>query len=112
MWRGDAPVDELVRPLPRLQKALAKIAFRRMVGNFDFKEARNLWYAHDIRPVMGDMELFLVDGMRRPFVREPSLVKSFREGKTTEAARVSGNKSAGAIVNNMPVGCYEKGLPA
>jgi 2,4-dienoyl-CoA reductase-like NADH-dependent reductase (Old Yellow Enzyme family) len=131
MWRGEVPVAELARPLPWWQKPLAKIVLKGMVGKFDFEEAWNFKYAREIKPVLGDTKLFLVGGMRRlehmekvvedgeadaismcrPFIREPFLVKSFREGKTTEAACVSCNKCVGAIVNNMPIRCYVKGLP-
>jgi len=132
MWRGKVPVDEFVRPLPWWQKPLAKIVLNRMVGKFDFEEAWNLKYVREIKPVLGNTKLFLVGGMRRlehmekvvedgladcismcrPFIREPFLVKHFREGKTTQAACESCNKCVGAIVNNLPLRCYVKGLPS
>jgi len=132
MWRGVVPVDELVRPLPWWQKPLARIVLKEMVGKFDFEEAWNLKYAREITPVLGHTKLFLVGGMRRlehmkqvvedgsadfismcrPFIREPFLVKHFREGKTTQAACESCNKCVGAVVNNLPIRCYVKGLPA
>ena len=85
-----------------------------------------------IKPVLGEKtKLFLVGGNRRleqmekviekgqvdaismcrPFIREPYLVRQFREGKTTQAACISCNRCLGAIPNDMPVKCYAGGLP-
>lgn len=131
MWRGEVPVNEFVRPLPLWQKPLAWLVLKSMVGKFDFQEAWNFDHAQTIKPVLRDVKLFLVGGMRRfdhmeevvekgfadvismcrPLIREPFLVKSFREGKTREAACISCNKCVGAVVNDMPVRCYVKGLP-
>lgn len=131
MWRGEVPVSEFVRPLPMWQKPLAWVVLKGMVGKFDFEEAWNLPYAQKMRPVIGETKLFLVGGMRRvehmeqvlengqadlismcrPFIREPFLVKRIQEGKTTEAACESCNKCVGALVNDMPLKCYVKGLP-
>jgi 2,4-dienoyl-CoA reductase-like NADH-dependent reductase (Old Yellow Enzyme family) len=44
--------------------------------------------------------------MSRPFIREPHLVKQFREGKADAAACQSCNKCAAALANNLPVRCY------
>ncbi len=131
MWRGLVPVNELVRPLPFWQKPAAWLVLKSWEGKYDFEEAWNLKYARQIKPVLGDTKLFLVGGMRRlehmerviedgeadaismcrPFIREPFLVKNFMEGKTDQAACTSCNKCVGAIVNNMPLRCYVKGLP-
>jgi 2,4-dienoyl-CoA reductase-like NADH-dependent reductase (Old Yellow Enzyme family) len=79
-----------------------------------------------IKPVIGKVPLFLVGGLRRlsymeeilekgyadfismsrPFIREPFLVKKFKEGKTRAASCVSCNKCLAAVANNMPVRCY------
>ena len=49
--------------------------------------------------------------MSRPFIREPSLVRKFSEGKSTEASCISCNKCFAAMFNEIPVRCYQKGLP-
>jgi 2,4-dienoyl-CoA reductase-like NADH-dependent reductase (Old Yellow Enzyme family) len=50
--------------------------------------------------------------MCRPFIREPSLVRRIKEGKTSIAACVSCNMCVAAVLNSMPVRCYAKGLPS
>ena len=84
-----------------------------------------------IKPVIGSVPLFLVGGLRRvsqmeeilekgyadfismsrPFIREPSLVRRIKEGKTDVASCVSCNRCLAAVINNMPVRCYNKGFP-
>ena len=96
-----------------------------------FKEAYNLDAALTIRPVMKGVPLILVGGMRklsqmektvsrgaadmismsRPFIREPSLVRRFSEGKATEASCISCNQCFAAMFNTRPIRCYQKGLP-
>ncbi len=44
--------------------------------------------------------------MSRPFIREPLLVKRFKEGKDEVVSCVSCNKCLAAVANNMPVQCY------
>jgi 2,4-dienoyl-CoA reductase-like NADH-dependent reductase (Old Yellow Enzyme family) len=131
MWRGQVPVKEFIRPLPMWQKPLAWLVLRSMVGKFDFEEMWNLKHALFIKPVLGKTRLCIVGGNRRldqmeklvssgnadvificrPFIREPFLVKRFKEGKATKAACISCNKCVAAIVNNMPLRCYVDGLP-
>jgi 2,4-dienoyl-CoA reductase-like NADH-dependent reductase (Old Yellow Enzyme family) len=132
IWRGEVPVKELVRSVPLLLKPLAWLALRSLVGKYDFEEMWNMKHAMFIKPALGERtKLFLVGGNRRleqmekviengqadaismcrPFIREPFLVKRFREGKATQAACISCNKCVGAIVNDMPVKCYTGGLP-
>jgi len=49
--------------------------------------------------------------MSRAFIREPYLVKSFKGGNTVEASCISCNKCFAAVFNNIPLNCYEKGIP-
>ena len=49
--------------------------------------------------------------MSRPFIREPSLVRRFSEGKATEASCISCNQCFAAMFNTRPIRCYQKGLP-
>jgi 2,4-dienoyl-CoA reductase-like NADH-dependent reductase (Old Yellow Enzyme family) len=96
------------------------------VGKYDLEEGYNLEAARALRPATGDVPLMVVGGMRRlahmeqivqeghadlismsrPFIREPHLVKQFREGKADAAACQSCNKCAAALANNLPVRCY------
>ena len=98
----------------------------------EFEEAYNLKAAKLIKPVMGEIPLLLVGGLRRlshiesliekdytdfismsrPFVREPGLVKRFKEGKAEEASCISCNKCFAAIFNKIPLRCYVKGIPS
>lgn len=43
--------------------------------------------------------------MSRPFIREPFLVKRFKEGKTEVVFCVSGNKYLATVANNMSIRC-------
>jgi 2,4-dienoyl-CoA reductase-like NADH-dependent reductase (Old Yellow Enzyme family) len=131
MWRGEVPVNEIMRNVPLWQKPVAWLMLRSMVGKFDFEEMWNLKHARVIKPVLGKTKMFVVGGNRRleqmekliadgeadaismcrPFIREPYLVKRFKEGKTNKAACISCNKCVGAVVNDMPLRCYADGLP-
>lgn len=126
IWRGEVPVDELVDGLPLWKKPLGRLMFKGMSGKYDLIEGYNLDAARKIKPSLGSTPLILVGGLRRlehieevlekgeadlvsmsrPFIREPGLVKRFREGKSTAATCVSCNKCLAAIVNDMEVRCY------
>lgn len=132
MCRGDVPVKELVNSLPFWKKPLGKLMMKSMVGKYDLEEGYNLEAAKMIKPVLGKIPLFVVGGLRkvaqmketlekqyadcismsRPFIREPFIVKKIKEGKTEAVACVSCNRCLAAVVNNMPVKCYNKGFPA
>ena len=132
MCRGDVPVKELVQSLPFWKKPLGKLMMKSMVGKYDLEEGYNLEAAKMIKPVLGDIPLFVVGGLRkvaqmkealekqyadgismcRPFIREPFIVKKIKEGKTEAVACVSCNRCLAAVPNNMTVQCYNKGFPA
>lgn len=129
--RGEIPLDELARGLPSWMRPLAKLKFKSLVKPCAFKESYNLTGAEGVRRELGDVPLILVGGMRRrqqmeelleksaadlismsrPFVREPSLVEKFREGKSETASCVSCNMCFAAVFNNLALGCYRNGLP-
>lgn len=131
MCRGDVPVDELLESLPWWQKPMGKFTLNRMVGKYGFQGAYNLEAAKMIKPVCGNVVLFLVGGLRsaaqmeeivkkgyvdfismsRPFIREPFFVKRIKRGKTDAASCVSCNRCLAAMVNDMPVRCYHEGFP-
>ena len=129
--RGDIPVAEMAAGLPAWMRPVAKVKLRFQKKDNTFVPAYNLAAAKRIKPEMGGTPLILVGGMRklaemadvvesghadlismsRPFIREPFLVKRFREKKTAEAACISCNKCFAAMFNDMPIKCYVDGLP-
>ncbi|MFZ2632720.1 MAG: NADH:flavin oxidoreductase [Desulfosalsimonadaceae bacterium] len=129
--RGDIPVPELAAGLPKWMRPVAKIKMSLQKKGNTFFHAYNLDAAKTIRPSAGDMKLILVGGMRklsqmedivsqghadlismsRPLIREPFLVRRFKEKKSTEASCINCNKCLAAMFNEMPVKCYENGLP-
>lgn len=131
MSRGDIPVDEIVRSLKWWMKPLGKIYLKRWIGKYDLEEGYNLEAAKMIKSVVGKVPVFLVGGMRhtsymeemvqskyadfismsRPFVREPNIVRKIKEGKTDVVSCLSCNRCFAAIANNLPIRCYNKGLP-
>ena len=132
MCRGDVPLKELVNSLPFWKRPIGKLMMKNMVGKYDFEEGYNIEAAKIIKPVLGKIPLFVVGGIRnvaemretlekqyadcismsRPFIREPFIVKKIREGKAEAVACVSCNRCLAAVASNIPVKCYNKGLPA
>ena len=132
MCRGDVPVKELVDSLPYWKKPIGKLMLKRMVGRYGFEEGYNIQAAKLIKPVLGNIPLFVVGGMRkvaemkraideqyadcismcRPFIREPFIVKKIREGNAEAVACVSCNRCLAAVAHNIPVQCYYKGFPS
>jgi len=130
MCQGKVPVKELVGGLAWWMRPIAKRMLGSMVGKYDLQEGYNLEAAKMIKPVMGRVPLFLVGGLRRvsqmeeilekgdadfismsrPFIREPFLVKKFKESKADIVSCVSCNKCLAAAANNLPVRCYNKRL--
>ena len=131
VFRGDVPTEEIISRFQWWMKILAKFMFKRMEGKFDLKEGYNVEAAKLIKPVLGDIPLMVVGGMRkmdhmqqivenghadfismsRPFIKEPNLVNKFVEGKAAEVSCISCNKCVAGIANYFPVACYNKGLP-
>ncbi len=129
--RGDVPVNELVDSLPFWKRPIGKMMMKSMAGKYNFEHGYNLEAAKMIKPVLGKTPLFVVGGLRkveemkdvlekqltdcismsRPFIREPFIVKKIREEKTDAVACVSCNRCFAAIAHNIPVQCYNKGLP-
>jgi 2,4-dienoyl-CoA reductase-like NADH-dependent reductase (Old Yellow Enzyme family) len=135
--RGDIPIDDFAKAvvklgLPKWMKFLAKFNMKKLAAKCGFEEGYNLAAAKIIKPVLGDVPLILVGGMRRlsymeevlekkyadfisisrPLIREPSLIRQFKEGEADEASCVSCNNCFAAIVNELPLRCYNEGLPA
>ena len=103
----------------------------KLEGKYDLEEGYNLEAARMSKPLIGDIPLFLVGGMRtvsymedvlenghadlismsRPFIREPFLVNKIKEGKMDRVSCVSCNRCLAAVLNSLPVYCYNKGFP-
>lgn len=131
MCRGNVPVQEIIQFIPNYLKDIAEQTFQEMVGKYNFEQAYNLNAAKVIKPVIGDTPLILVGGLRnkgmmgeiiennyadfismsRPFIREPFLVRNFREGKQDKALCISCNKCLAAIPNDFPIRCYTNKFP-
>jgi 2,4-dienoyl-CoA reductase-like NADH-dependent reductase (Old Yellow Enzyme family) len=135
--RGEIPADDFAKGavglgLPKWMKFLAKINLKKLAPKCSFEEGYNLAAAKIVKPVLGEVPLILVGGMRRlsymeeliekkyadfisisrPLIREPLLIKQFKEGKADQASCVSCNNCFAAIINNLPLRCYNEGLPA
>ena len=131
MCRGDVPVKELVQSMPLWKKPVAWFMIHSLKGRYNLEEGYNTAAARSIRPVAGDIPIAMVGGMRtlekmsqavrggdaefismsRPFIREPLIVKKFRENKRDKVACVSCNRCLAAIPNGFPVRCYNKAFP-
>ncbi len=125
IWRGEVPVKELVSGVPAWQKPFAWLMLKSWAGKFDLEEGYNLEDAKVIKPAAGKASFILVGGLRRlshmeeivengwadfvalsrPLIREPSLVKKFREGKSEAASCVSCNKCFARVANRLPLRC-------
>ncbi len=130
--RGEIPIKELIHGLPKWMRFLAKLQFKKMVPLCKFKEAYHLQAAKLIKPVMGEAAMLLVGGLKRlslfeelieksytdfismsrALIREPFLVKDFKEGKAEEASCISCNKCFAAMFNDIPINCYANGIPS
>ncbi len=129
--RGEVPIDDLAWALPWWMRPLATVIFKKQVFPCRFQKLYHLPAAEKIKPVVGDMSLILVGGVRtlsemdkvlsaskadflsmsRPFIREPFLAKRMQQGKTKEATCISCNKCFAAVFNGLPLRCYVDGLP-
>ena len=131
MCRGDVPVQEIAQAVPDYMKAMVEGIYQDMVGKYNFDEGYNLEAAKMIKPIIGNIPLILVGGLRnkalmeeiigkkyvdlisvaRPFIREPLLVKNFKEEKQDKVACISCNRCLAAIPNNYPIRCYVNKFP-
>jgi len=127
--RGEVPAKSMLDGLPWWQKPLARPALKSMVGKFDVEEGYNLEATKIIRSKSGEIAISSVGGFRqlknmeavidegfsdfismcRPFIREPYIVKKFKEGKKDVADCKSCNECLAGIANNKPVRCYKNG---
>ncbi|MBW1813101.1 MAG: NADH:flavin oxidoreductase [Deltaproteobacteria bacterium] len=131
MCRGDVPTAELVKGLSWWEKPIGRLMIGKLEGKYDLEEGYNIEAAKIIKPVIGDIPLLLVGGMRtvshmeevlgnnyadfismsRPFIREPFLVNKIKENKMDKVSCVSCNRCLAAVANELPLYCYNKGFP-
>jgi 2,4-dienoyl-CoA reductase-like NADH-dependent reductase (Old Yellow Enzyme family) len=131
MSRGMAPYDDFARIYPKWQRWIAKPAMKRVLKPQPLEGEYNLEASKLIKPVLGNLPLILVGGLRsvarmetiiqegtadmismsRPFVREPMLVKNIWEGKIDAVSCTSCNRCLAAITTGLPLACYVNGLP-
>lgn len=126
MSRGDVPISDFVQTVPWWQRPVAWWLLRSWAGRYDLEDAYNLEAARLIKPELGSIPLILTGGLRRvsqiepvlqggtvdlvsmsrPFIREPSLVRQIREGRTDGSSCISCNRCLAAVARDMPVRCY------
>jgi 2,4-dienoyl-CoA reductase-like NADH-dependent reductase (Old Yellow Enzyme family) len=129
LCRGDVPINDFVEGLPWWKKPVGWLMMKTLEGKYDLEEGYNVDAAKKIKPQLGTIPLSVVGGLRRvehmteviekgyadlismsrPFIREPFIVKKFKEGKVKAVSCVSCNKCLAAAANNMQVRCYNKG---
>jgi 2,4-dienoyl-CoA reductase-like NADH-dependent reductase (Old Yellow Enzyme family) len=129
--RGEIPSKEIAAGLPKWMRPFARYTLKKQEPRCVFEEEYNLPAAKFIKPVLKRARLLLVGGVRRlshmeevvqegfadlislsrPLIREPLLIKHFKEEKKDKAACTSCNKCWAAVFNNLPVRCYHAGLP-
>ncbi len=131
MVRGDVPVNELISDFPLWKKPIGWIMMKKLEGKYNLEEGYNLDGAKVIKSAIDSTPLIVVGGMRsmsfmernledgvldfismaRPFVREPNLVKRFKQGTAAIAGCMSCNQCFAAMMNKMPLRCYNKKSP-
>lgn len=131
MCRGTVPTRGLLAALPLWKRPAAWLLFKSMEGRFDLEEAYNLKAARTIKPVLGDIPLILVGGLRsrtgmerllqsgaaelvsmsRPFVREPHLARKLEADTSDRASCTSCNNCFAAGAMHLPLRCYVDGIP-
>jgi 2,4-dienoyl-CoA reductase-like NADH-dependent reductase (Old Yellow Enzyme family) len=129
--RGDIPVDEMAACFPWWKRPFVKALLNKWVGKYDLEEGYNLEAAECIKPALGRIPMSVVGGIRRlnqmeeiitnkksdflsmsrPFIREPDIVRKFRQNKANAVACISCNRCVAAILYHLPTRCYQKGLP-
>jgi 2,4-dienoyl-CoA reductase-like NADH-dependent reductase (Old Yellow Enzyme family) len=110
LFRGDAPVAEMARTMPRWLRPGFKLLSPRFMPSYPFEEAFFLPYARQFRQAV-DMPLILLGGinrldtvqralaegfefvaMARALLREPDLVDRLKRGLTGESLCIHCNK--------------------
>jgi 2,4-dienoyl-CoA reductase-like NADH-dependent reductase (Old Yellow Enzyme family) len=115
LFRGEAPVAEMARAMPRPIRPVFRLFGRGFLREYPYEEAYLLPYARQFRAVL-DLPLILLGGinrldtvtgalaegfdfvaMGRALLREPDLVNRWRAGRTGEGLCVHCNKCMATI---------------
>ena len=115
LFRGEAPVAEMARAMPKFLRPAFRLAGGRFLKSYPFEEAYLLPYARQFRAAV-DMPLVLLGGvnkletvhaalaegfdfvaMGRALLREPDLLRRWQEGATGESLCVHCNKCMATI---------------
>jgi 2,4-dienoyl-CoA reductase-like NADH-dependent reductase (Old Yellow Enzyme family) len=115
LFRGEAPVAEMARAMPRPIRPVFRLFGRAFLREYPYEEAYLLPYARQFRAVL-DLPLILLGGinrldtvtgalaegfdfvaMGRALLREPDLVNRWRAGRTGEGLCVHCNKCMATI---------------
>lgn len=130
--RGDVPAKEILNMVPESKRFQVRETLEKIKDNYKIEEGYNLNAAMMMRPVVGSTPLFAVGGWRhvqamenaiaqgktdlislcRPLIREPALVKKFKEGKATVSSCINCNRCFIALAYGLPGRCYYKELPS
>jgi 2,4-dienoyl-CoA reductase-like NADH-dependent reductase (Old Yellow Enzyme family) len=123
---GGVPAAEFLKLIPPWMRPFGRIKFKMMANQFPLQEGWNIENAKRIKPRLGNTKLFLVGGIRRfsqmkeiieqghadfislcrPLIREPTLIRKFREGTSTRATCTNCNRCYASVAVGLPVQCY------
>jgi 2,4-dienoyl-CoA reductase-like NADH-dependent reductase (Old Yellow Enzyme family) len=125
--RGNVPAKVLakvmIRPFQTFTRMFLKMAFSEK--KYNFYEDYNLWACNDIKPLMGNIPLILVGGLRscesmekivqekkadfvsmcRPFIRQPMIVKKWSNGDFKQFTCSNCNNCFGFLPLDESVRC-------
>jgi 2,4-dienoyl-CoA reductase-like NADH-dependent reductase (Old Yellow Enzyme family) len=115
LFRGEAPVSEMARTMPKFARPAFKLVGPRFLKSYPFEEAYLLPYARQFRAAV-DLPLVLVGGINRretvqqavdegfdfvalgrALLREPDLLRRWQAGDTGESLCVHCNKCMATI---------------
>jgi 2,4-dienoyl-CoA reductase-like NADH-dependent reductase (Old Yellow Enzyme family) len=110
LFRGEAPVHEMARAMPKFVRPGFKLFGGRFLPSYPYEEAYFLPYARQFRAAL-DLPLVLLGGiseretitkameegfefvaMGRALLREPDLVRRYQEGEATDSLCIHCNK--------------------
>lgn len=129
--RGEVPVKEILGMVPEEKRTRARETLEKIKDNFKIEEGYNLNSTMLLKQSAGEICIFAVGGWRhfqamedavtarqtdlismcRPLIREPSLIKKFKEGRVAVSSCINCNRCMIALAHNLPGRCYYKGLP-
>lgn len=131
IWRGDIPAREMAYSFPLWMKPVVWLMMKSLKGKFDLSPAYVLNNLNGVKQILGDIPLFSGGGVRtreemdeilesgkadaialgRPFLRQPTLARQFRERGAKKVQCTSCNKCVAAANADLPMACYSRGIP-